>query len=273
MREFILATVAAILLAALFGLMLNSVQETVEVAFSSDAARLNLPTGTSSKGAESMSLLVGVFGAVLGAMIGGLMAYQGSKRAAELQVRALEAQRDEERVRFQQMRHQKKYGMALASLSETKRICIAAEKRRALAESARSAASRHPSLEQMMISRSPLIRGEREDIGLLSDQLQDSALALAYEIDEYNEHVETIPRTAAGPISIDEAVLSKLGRLIEHGTSITQALDAFIRKVREWRCQRCEAFIDEVLDVIEGGRKRCPICGQTARAIQIGARL
>jgi rubrerythrin len=126
--------------------------------------------------------------------------------------------------------------------------------------------------EQMTISVLPIIRGEREDLGLLRDELQDEARDLVTEVDDYNSHIETLPRTSGGPITVDQDAEQKLIRLRDRADSMTQRFDAFISKVREWRCKRCEAFIDEILDVsADGQRKRCPVCNDMTRIAQVQA--
>jgi hypothetical protein len=161
--------------------------------------------------------------------------------------------------------------MALALRLEANRLGVAADKRILLAQASRTA-SKHPMREQMSIPVFPLIRGEREDIGLLSDPLQDAALHLVSEVDDYNSHIETLPRTTGGPVVMDQVAEEKLIQLRAKSASFVADLNAFITRVREWRCKRCEAFIDEILDVSEDGqRKHCPICNDTTRIM--GARV
>jgi hypothetical protein len=193
----------------------------------------------------------------------------GGTWGAKVQVKALEDQGEDNRRRFQQTRHQKKYAMALALRLEAERIGEAAQKRIPVAQASRTGTTRHPERDQMTISVLPLIRGEREDIGLLGDELQDSALSLAKTVDDYNGHIETIPRTAGGPISVDAVALQKLEGLHQLAVTVDRAFSDFIAKVREWRCKRCEAFIDEVLDVTQDGeRMKCPVCNNTTRITQ-----
>jgi rubrerythrin len=147
---------------------------------------------------------------------------------------------------------------------------VATDKRLPVAEASRGSYAEHPLREQMMISVSPIIRGEREDIGLLSDELQDHALDLANEVDNYNSHIETLPKTPGGPISVDEPALHQLRRLRDRANSLAQELSLFIENVRKWRCQRCKSFIDEILDLTGNGQtKRCPICNDTTRVVQL----
>jgi hypothetical protein len=271
MRSFVFSVVTAILLACLFALALNFIQKPVGIAFRTEG--VHMVAAPIDERSNAMSFWDGAFGALVGAIIGGATTFWGSKVGAKMQVDALEKQSEAERARFQQTRHQKKYAMALALHLEAKRIGVASEKRIALAEASRSA-TRHPLREQMIIAVLPLIRGEREDIGLLGDDLQDNVLGLANDVDEYNSHIETIQRTAGDPISVDQPALDKLVRLREKATSVETELNASIAKVREWRCQRCKAFIDEVLDVsIDGQRKRCPICDNTTRIAGASASL
>jgi hypothetical protein len=209
---------------------------------------------------------------ILGAIIAAAAGYWGALAGARVQVKAIEDQGEDNRRRFQQTRHQKKYAMALALRLEAQRIGVAAEKRISVLQASRTGASRHPERDQLTISVLPLIRGEREDIGLLGDELQDSALNLAKTVDDYIAHIETIQRTAGGPISVDAAALQKLEGLHQLAVTVDLAFSEFIAKVREWRCKRCEAFIDEVLDVTQdGGRMKCPVCNNTTRIAQASA--
>ena len=161
--------------------------------------------------------------------------------------------------------------MALALRREAERLGGAAEKRVPLAQASRSGDAKHPFREQMLISVFPLF-GEQGDIGLLSDELQDKALNLVSEVDDYNSHIETLPRppaaTAPPTIKVDQAVEERLVQLRNKAHSLANDLSGFISKVRAWRCTNCGAFIDEILDTIEDGqRKRCPLCSNTTRTI------
>src|SRR6266851_3165399 len=273
MRSFAIAVLFAVALAIAFALSLNSIQKTAEMAFKSEGVRLNVVATASKQGMNGMSdslsnaLWSGAF-VILGAIIAAAAGYWGALRAAQAQVQALKDQAEEERRRFQQTRHQKKYAMALALRLEAERLGVAADKRLSSAQKAVTSAGRNPRREQMTISVLPLIRGEREDIGLLNDEIQDSALSLTGEVDEYNAHIETIPRSTSTDtvIVVDEIALQQLKGLKDKATAVAAELDEFIRKVRAWRCQRCKSFIDDIFDVIEDGqRKRCPICNDTTR--------
>jgi hypothetical protein len=241
------------------------------VANHPEGVRLDAAPILSGKGkTEVIDLLVNGGFVILGAIIAAVAGYLGALQAAKAQVKAVDDQREEERRRFQQTRHQKKYEIAWVLRQEVKRLGVAAEKRIPLAQVSRSGTSRHPLREEMTISAFPLMRGEREDIGLLSDELQDKALDLVSEVDDYNSHIETLPRTAADPISVDQAAEQKLILLRDKARLMIEGLSIFITRVRDWRCKRCEAFIDEILDVSEDGqRKRCPICNNTTRIAQV----
>jgi hypothetical protein len=167
-------------------------------------------------------------------VFGGWLAWSAGRD----QIVALKEQIEEERRRFQQTRHQKKYAMAWALLLEVDRIGVAASARKRLVESSRSA-SKHPRREQMLISVLALIRGEREDIGLLTDELQDKTLTLVRAVDEYNSHIETLPIIAGDAIiSIDEAAVQLLTKLYDMSMSLERELNTFVKKVRSWRCQK-----------------------------------
>jgi hypothetical protein len=209
-------------------------------------------------------LAAGLIGAA-GVIFAGWLAWVGVRD----QIAVTQEQGDEDRRRFQQQRHQAKYAMALALCLEAERIGLAATARIPLAELSRSN-GKHPRRDQMLISIFPLIRGEREDIGLLGDDLQDRGFELVRVVDHYNSHIEALPRTANDPVvSVDATASELLDQIRDRSKAATEALNLFLQKVRSWRCQRCNAFIDEILDVIEHGkRKRCPICGDATRIAQ-----
>jgi rubrerythrin len=193
--------------------------------------------------------------------------------ATRAQINALRDQSEEERTRFQQRRHQKKYEIALALHLEAQRLALSAQKRIPLAQASRSG-GKSPPREQMTIPVFPIIRGEREDIGLLSDDLQDAARDLVKEVDSYNSHIETLARTTGGPFVVDQDgdLEKKLIHLRDKAHSVAQKFNDFISKVRAWRCTRCGAFIDEILDTIDDSqRKRCPLCNNTTRTIGLTA--
>src|SRR5439155_24900110 len=109
------------------------IQVASEVAFSSGSVRLDAASAPNGE-ESSMSFWDGAFGALVGAIIGGVLAYRGSKVGADMQVKALKAQSEEERRRFQQTKHQKKYAMALGLRLEAQRLHAAAEKRISVAQ-------------------------------------------------------------------------------------------------------------------------------------------
>lgn len=270
MRSFILAVAVAIFLACLFALTLDFVQKPVAIAFRTESvAPIDQGRAAMSDGVTGLGdfLSANFLSAIIGGAIGGLIGVFGAKSAAKMQVKALEEQLDAERARFQQTRHQKKYAMALALRLEVERIRDTSEKRITLAEQSCNG-TKHPPREHMIIAVLPLIRGEREDIALLGDELQDKVLALTRSVDGYDAHIETIPPSPGGPIKIDQEALQKLRELKTSATSVGTDLSEFINKVREWRCQKCKAFLDEILDASKDGQRgRCPICGDTTRAI------
>jgi rubrerythrin len=273
MRNFITAVLVGIALALAFALALNSFQQTTQMAFTTEGVRLDATSSPSGKVSIEMTdaIVNGAF-VILGAIIAAAAGYFGAVNAAGAQIGALKDQSEEERTRFQQRRHQKKYEIALALHLEAKRLGLSAQKRIPVAQASRSGSGRHPIREQMTISVFPIIRGEREDIGLLRDELQDEARHLVTEVDDYNSHIETLPRTPGGPISVDQDAEHKLISLRDRAESMAQRFDAFISKVREWRCKRCEAFIDEILDVsADGQRKSCPVCNDMTRLAQVQA--
>jgi hypothetical protein len=273
MRSFIIAVLIAIMLALAFALVLNSAQETAEMAFATESVRLNAASPIlSSKEKTEMTVAIvsgglGILGTILGAIIGAAAVYF----ATRAQINALRDQSEEERTRFQQRRHQKKYEIALGLHLEAHRLAISAQKRIPLAQASRPGSDgKSPPREQMTIPVFPIIRGEREDIGLLRDDLQDEARDLVKEVDDYNSHIETLARTAGGPLVVDQDgdLERKLIHLRDKAHSVVQKLNDFISNVRQWRCTRCSAFIDEILDTIEDGqRKRCPLCNNTTRTI------
>lgn len=270
MRSFIIAVLVAIALALAFALVLNSIQETTELAFTTEGVRLDGVHILSNEGTTRVNehFVDGGF-IILGAIIAAVFGYIGAVRAAKVQVRALEDQRGEEHRRFQQTRHQKKYEMALALRLEARRLSGAAEKRIVAAQVARLGKIKYPIREQMTISVFPLIRGERGDIGLLGDELQDKVLDLVSEVDDYNAEIETLPRTPGGPVGVDQPTEEKLIRLKTKADSVVKDLSEFITRVRDWRCKKCEAFIDEILDVSEDGKRaHCPICNNETRIAQ-----
>jgi hypothetical protein len=210
MRSFITAILVAIALALVFALVLNSIQQSTEMAFTTDGVRLDAASITGGTVGTEMAdpiILAGVF-TILGAIIAAAAGYFGPLKAANAQVEALKDQSEEDRRRFQQGRHQRKYEVAVGLESEARRLAQSAQERIPIAEASRSG-QKHPAREQMTIPG--INRGEREDIGLLSDDLQDEA---------------------------------------------------------RWRCKRCGAFIDEILDVsADGQRKSCPVCNNMTRII------
>jgi hypothetical protein len=285
MRSFIIAILIALMLTLAFALVLNSAQETAEMAFTTESVRLDAASPIlSSKEKTDVSDLVSGGFVILGALIAAVFGYVGAVRAANTQVKALKDQSEEDRRRFQQTLHQKKYQMAMTLRREAKRLGGAAEKRIPLAQASRSPTAgpviretepKHPFREQMLISVFPLF-GELGDIGLLNDELQNKALNLLSEVDDYNSHIETLPRphvvTAPPTIMVDQAVEERLIQLLDKAHSLENDLSGFIAKVRAWRCTKCGAFIDEILDTIEDGqRKRCPLCSNTTRTIGLTA--
>jgi hypothetical protein len=273
MRSFIIAILIAIMLAFAFALVLNSAQETAEMAFTTESVRLDAASPTlSSKEKIEMTVALlsgglGILGAILGAIIGAAAVYF----ATRAQINALRDQSGEERTRFQQRRHQKKYEIALALHLEAHRLALSGQKRIPLTQASRpGSGGRAPPREQMTIPVFPILRGEREDIGLLRDDLQDEARDLVKEVDDYNSHIETLARTTGGPLVVDQDgdLEKKLIHLRDKAQSVAQKFNDFISKVRAWRCTRCGAFIDEILDTIEDGqKKRCPLCNNTTRTI------
>jgi hypothetical protein len=100
MRVFIIAVLAATVLALIFALVLNSVQETSEIAFTTMGVRLAatpIPGGEEKLGVSD--LVNGGF-VVLGAIIAAAAGYLGAIAAAKTQVKALEDQTEEERRRL-----------------------------------------------------------------------------------------------------------------------------------------------------------------------------
>lgn len=270
MRSLITAILIAIALAFVFALVLNSIQQSTEMAFTSEAVRLEAASILTANNKMTDALLNGSF-TILGAIIAAVFGYFGAVRAARAQIKALQEQSEEQRRRFQQSRHQKKYEVALALHSEAQRLAGSAERRIPALASRPGSSGRAPTREQMTIL--PIIRGEREDIGLLRDGLQDEVRDLVNKVDDYNSHIETFPRSAGGTFVVDQAgeLEGKLKQLRDKAQSLAENFNKFISRVRDWRCQKCEAFSDEILDVIEGGqRKRCPVCSDTTRTM--GAR-
>ena len=96
------------------------------MAFATEGVPLDAVRGKT----EVTDLLVNGGFVILGAIIAAAAGYFGAVRAAKAQIKALNDQSEEERRRFQQTRHQKKYEIALALHQEAKRLCVAAEKNR-----------------------------------------------------------------------------------------------------------------------------------------------
>jgi hypothetical protein len=274
MRSLITGILVAIALAFVFALVLNSIQQSAEMAFATEGARLDAASILSAKVDTQMTdpLIVGaiiggvlaIVGTIIGAAIGAAAVYF----ATRAQIKALRDQSEEERMRFQQSRHQKKYEIALALQSEACRLARSAQERIPVAQASRDG-SEHPWREQMTILA--INRGEREDIGLLSDDLQDEVRDLVNKVDDYNSHLEALRQRPGGPIGVDRDGQEKLIHLRDKAQSAAQKFNGFIVKVREWRCTRCGAFIDEILDKTENGQRiRCPVCSDTTRTI--GAR-
>jgi len=274
MRSFITlitAILVAIALALLFALALNSIEQSTEMAFTNEGVRLDAASIRSAKVDTEMAdpltaILTGVF-----TLLGAIFGVFATVFATRAQVKALKDQIEEERMRFQQSRHQKKYEIALALQSEACRLARSAQERIPVAQASQDG-SKHPWREQMTILA--INRGEREDIGLLSDDLQDEARGLINEINDYNSHLEALPPRPGGQIGVDHDAQEKLIHLRDKAQSAARKFNDFIVKVRQWRCRKCGAFIDEILDVIKNGqRKRCPVCSDTTRTMGAQAHL
>ena len=195
------------------------------MAFTTAGVRLDAPLAAETWEIKMSDLLNGGF-VIIGAVIAAMAGWFAAKRAADAQIKALEKQSEEERARYQQSRHQKKYAMALAIRTEARRICHAVRERlpRAQVSSA--------GIGEMDISVYPLMRGEREDIGLLSDELQDEALQLTNRVDDYNSHIETRDKTGSKThTKLDSEVSEKLEGMQTLANSQEQKLGEFIARV------------------------------------------
>ena len=215
----------------------------------------------------------GTYENLSGGLIGGVSVLIAAIMAwtiGQNQVRAVHDQIEAERAHVQQTRHEKRYAMALALHLEAERIGTAADKRIALVQGVVEG-NKHPKREQMIITVLSLMRGEREDISLLSDSLQDHVFGLVHHVDEYNSGMETVNPTPGGPIPVGQHELLKLSQVKNKATSVATELSELMVKTREWRCQKCHAFIDEVLE--DGQRNRCPYCCTTARMQGISANM
>jgi nucleoside permease NupC len=133
MRSLITAILVAIGLALVFASVLNSFQQSSETAFKSEGVRLGAASSSNGKLNIVMTdLLNGAF-VILGAIIAAVAGYVGAVKAARAQVKAVRDQTEEEQMRFQQKRHQKKYEVAFTLSREAQRLAGSAEKRIPLA--------------------------------------------------------------------------------------------------------------------------------------------
>jgi hypothetical protein len=105
MRSLITAILIAIALAFVFALVLNSIQQSTEMAFTSEAVRLEAASILRHTANNKMTdaLLNGSF-TILGAIIAAVFGYFGAVRAARAQIKALQEQSEEQRRRFQRKR-------------------------------------------------------------------------------------------------------------------------------------------------------------------------
>ena len=90
MRSFIIAILIAIMLALAFALVLNSAQETAEMAFTTESVRLNAASPVlSSKEKTDVSYLVNGGFVILGALIAAVAGYVGANQQRRCKSRHL----------------------------------------------------------------------------------------------------------------------------------------------------------------------------------------
>lgn len=95
---------------------------------------------------------------------------------------------------------------------EVRRLKISISALRRALPSAPQAANRLA--EQLVIERSPLLTGQREEIALLDDKTRALLERLAGILDEYNRRIETAVVVGQGPL-IDQEILALIDRLAE----------------------------------------------------------
>lgn len=195
---------------------------------------------------------------------------QATRAQMESEVQATRNQMAAERAASQQTIHQKKYAMALALRLEVKRIIALIDGRITSAKLSMNE-GKCPKRDQMIITVLSLVRGEREEISLLSDELQDAVLNLINEVDRYNVQIEAIAYIFNTPdqIAVTQGSLNTLEQLKTRAACVQAKLDDLLNRIREWRCQ-CGAFLDETFEV--GVRTPCPRCGTFKRVIGIAFR-
>jgi hypothetical protein len=156
---------------------------------------------------EWQSLIAGLLG-----LVAGVIAYIGAIVAARRQVAALRDQIEDARTARRLADERKLSVIKWAVRAEGRRLEVAVSALRRALPSAPQPAARLR--EQLVITSSPLLRGEREEISLLDDQTRTLLQQLAGILDEYNLRIETAVVVGQGP-QIDQEILALVDRLAE----------------------------------------------------------
>lgn len=160
--------------------------------------------------AGGLGLLAGII-AFVGALIAANRQVRTTQQAANQQVAAVQSQLDDARAAREVSDRRRLSVVGWAIRAEGKRLGTAAAlmMREAL-PSAPGWASR--TNEQLLIESSPLLRGEREDMGLVDGETLALLREIADTLDAYNLRIETAKNGIEGP-NIDKRTLELIAQL------------------------------------------------------------
>ena len=168
--------------------------------------------------ARWQSLIAGLLGllaglvAFVGALIAACWQVRTMRRTAAAQVAAMQAQIADLQAEREKTDDRRRSVVKWAVRAEGQWLGItAAAMLRALPSGPQPAAR---SRDQLLIASSPLLRGEREDIALLDDEMRATLEKVSDTLNDYNSRIETARTTVDGPY-IEREVLALIERLGE----------------------------------------------------------
>jgi hypothetical protein len=162
------------------------------------------------------TLIAGLLG-----LAGGVIAYLGARHAASRQVAAVERQTEASQGALAEVEGRTRNAVIWAIRSEARRLESEAQARRRALPSAPQPANLDK--EALLIASSPLLRGERADISLVSIEIQEQLADLSLLLDQYNAHVQTRGVNVLGTI-IDNETLSLLDTLMTLSRDLSSTL-------------------------------------------------